>query len=137
MTIAKTESFLKGLFKGKPSCPGMFVAVERGSREVVGFIHGGAIRKAIAGHRGEIYAFYVSPRRSGRGIGKKLFARMTSWFRAEGFASFALWVLRDNPSCGVYEALSGNPCGEDKARIGKRLYPVVAYAWKTPEGGPA
>ena len=132
MTIGKTESYLKGLFKGKSSCAGMFVAIDRGSREVIGFIHGGAIRKAVADHRGEIYAFYVSPERRGCGVGKKLFARMTSWFRAEGFGSFALWVLRDNPSRDIYEVLSGVCCGEDKVRIGKRLYPVSAYAWKIP-----
>ena len=40
-----------------------------------------------------------------------------------------LWVLRDNPSRGFYEALGGRVVGEKMQEIGGVAVVEVAYGW--------
>ncbi|MDX3534545.1 GNAT family N-acetyltransferase [Streptomyces sp. MB09-01] len=69
-----------------------------GDRGPVGWVCFGPCRGRAPGARpvGEVYALYVSPDLIGRGIGRRLLGEAHTRMRDRGFATSALWVLRDN-----------------------------------------
>jgi ribosomal protein S18 acetylase RimI-like enzyme len=77
--------------------------------EVVGFAHLGATLDE-AGDRdqvGELYAIYVLPESSGRGVGQALMAETLRRLGEDGFAEAVLWVLEDNPRTRRFYESSG------------------------------
>ena len=56
---------------------------------------------------GELFAIYVLPDASGRGIGQALMIDVLSRLSADGFAEAILWVLEDNPRTRRSYELSG------------------------------
>ncbi|ROQ88932.1 L-amino acid N-acyltransferase YncA [Streptomyces sp. 2132.2] len=56
---------------------------------------------------GEVYALYVEPALMGRGIGRALLQAVHQHTEARRFATFQLWVLRDNARARRFYAAAG------------------------------
>jgi ribosomal protein S18 acetylase RimI-like enzyme len=69
--------------------------VAAGPQGVVGFAFLGTARDESE-PLGELYAIYVLPEASGRGIGRALMAETVSRLRGDGYEEAILWVLEDN-----------------------------------------
>ncbi|MGW6784224.1 GNAT family N-acetyltransferase [Streptomyces sp. NPDC054987] len=69
-----------------------------GERGPVGWVCFGPARGEVPGaaRAGEVYALYVALDLIGTGIGRGLLAEAHAAMRGQGFATSALWVLRDN-----------------------------------------
>jgi ribosomal protein S18 acetylase RimI-like enzyme len=89
--------------------PQMHTLVAEGGTvgEVVGFANLGAAREEDVARLGELYAIYVLPEASGRGVGQALMAETLARLRVEGFAEAILWVLEDNPRTRRFYEHSG------------------------------
>jgi GNAT superfamily N-acetyltransferase len=76
---------------------------------VVGFTTLGPARGGSddSEHVGELFAIYVLPEASGRGIGQALMVEVLGRFNAEGFREAILWVLEDNPRTRHFYELAG------------------------------
>ena len=70
------------------------VAVDDGT--IVGFASFGRYRDDPASGTGELYAIYVDPDRTGRGVGRLLLAAAKEGLTAAGFPAVRLWVLEEN-----------------------------------------
>ncbi|MEU8438465.1 GNAT family N-acetyltransferase [Streptomyces sp. NPDC029216] len=72
--------------------------VALGERGPVGWICFGPVRGGTdgPGRAGEVYALYVAPDLTGRGIGRGLLDEAHARMGGRGFEASALWVLRDN-----------------------------------------
>ena len=105
------------------------LVAESDQRNVVGFVSAGMEREENLAHEGEIYAIYIIQEFQGRGWGKKLFIHSAKHLLKDSFSSMMLWVLKDNPSRGFYEALGGNLIKEKEIEIGGDLLMEVAYRW--------
>ncbi len=116
---------LLGATEGKTR---VFVA-ENECGEVVGFACGGPIREPLPGYDGELYAIYVLKAYQGRGIGRALVASVAGDLLGRGYRSLVIWVLRDNPSRGFYEALGGRMIAEKTTEIGGTEQVEVGYGW--------
>jgi GNAT superfamily N-acetyltransferase len=66
----------------------------------------------------------------GKGIGKQLFQEMKTYLTDQQFSNMALWVLKDNPSRGFYEAQGGTYVTEKTITIGDQELIEVAYGWQ-------
>jgi L-amino acid N-acyltransferase YncA len=112
--------------------PAVFVAL-RPDRGLVGFGSCGPQRAAelIAdGFAGEVEAIYLLATDRRRGLGRRLMAEMARTLIADGHASAAHWVLRDNQrSRGFYEALGGELAGARVEMRGTVAFHEVAYGW--------
>ena len=77
--------------------------------EVAGFASLGPAREDGPDRQdlGELYAIYVLPEASGRGIGQALMAEVLNRLRSEGFAEAILWVLEDNPRTRLFYEQAG------------------------------
>ena len=109
----------------------LFVA-EEAQAGVIGFVSGGPLREEVPGHpvyEGEIYAIYVLAAHRGKGAGSRLMERAFRWLAEHGLASVVVWVLKENPSRGFYQALGGVPIAEQEITIGDAPLLEVAYAW--------
>ena len=76
---------------------------------VVGFAWLGSMRDEPEerGRVGELFAIYVLPEASGRGIGQALMPEVLNRLRSEGIAEAILWVLEDNPRTRLFYELTG------------------------------
>jgi ribosomal protein S18 acetylase RimI-like enzyme len=113
-----------------PDGDGVFVAVDGGSRGVVGFVTCGAQRSRLAGYEGEVYTLYLLDEVQGRGLGRRLMAAAAAELLGRGFASGLVWVLRDNPARWFYERLGGERLAEQTICLAHELLPEVAYGWR-------
>ncbi|MEU5657005.1 GNAT family N-acetyltransferase [Streptomyces sp. NPDC047737] len=79
--------------------------------------------------RGELYAIYVHPSRTGRGTGRALLAEASTRASADGFGELALWVLKENAGARrFYEREGFLPDGAEEAfEAGGALVPEVRY----------
>lgn len=109
--------------------PQQFAFVAESDGEVVGFVTGGPAREDIGPYPGEIYAVYLLADQHRRGIGRAMFEHARAALAERGYASFMLWVLEGNPTCGFYEHMGGKPIGKKQDVM--RGHPVtdVAYGW--------
>ena len=105
----------------------VFVA-ERNSA-VVGFIAGGAIRKAVEGYDAEAYTIYLLQQYQRQGIGIGLLNTLAMHLRNEGLNSMVVWVLEDNVSAGFYTASGAVRVGSKEMDIGGKTLLAVAYGW--------
>jgi len=98
-----------------------------------GFASAGPIRKQthkpVTFYDGELYAIYLLPAMQRKGIGRALFIHIASELAAQSMNNMLLWSLRDNPSTGFYERMSGTIVAEDIYEIGGESLPTVAYGW--------
>ncbi len=87
---------------------------------------------APIGFEGEIASIYLMRRAQGRGLGRRLMARLAEHLIAHGCSSAAVWVLRDAVQArGFYEALGGAPVGvEGVWETCGLVLPDIAYGWR-------
>jgi GNAT superfamily N-acetyltransferase len=86
-----------------PDAPSTIVAIEDGA--ITGFATVGPSRDADARACGELYALYVDPASSGRGLGRLLLSRALARLRERGCREAILWVLVGNePAQRFYRA---------------------------------
>ena len=100
--------------------------------QVVGFYGTGPNRSSEVDCEGELYALYLIESQQGRGYGRKLFEHALAQLQHDGFTSVLVWVLKDNPACGFYEAMKAKPISEKFDRIGGKDLLEVAYEWRPP-----
>ena len=83
---------------------------------VVGFAQLGPMRVESSDPRlGELFAIYVLPDASGRGVGRALMVEVVNRLAADGFEEAVLWVLEDNPRTrGFYELAGWHADGGSK-----------------------
>lgn len=97
---------------------------------LVGFVDGGPVRGSHAPHRGELYAFYVSPEAQRSGVGRALARAAIDRLRAEGRTPVLVWVLAENEgSVAFYERLGGRRSGETTIRIGPRSHREIGFTY--------
>lgn len=84
------------------------------------------------GFDGDIASIYLLRRVQGRGLGKRLMARLAAHLMSSGCSSAAVWVLRDSPKArGFYEALGAAPVGvEGVWEVDGASLPDIAYGWR-------
>ena len=106
---------------------GVFVAVEDGGSQVVGFASVGRRGSSLAD--GEIHTLYVLDDWRDIGVGRRLLLAGSLHLATTGCRSAFLWVLSDNPSRWFYERLGGRAVATGSTRVGGRTLPQTAYAW--------
>ncbi|WP_077324690.1 GNAT family N-acetyltransferase [Virgibacillus siamensis] len=108
----------------------VFVA-ENNNTEIVGFANGGKERQGkFAGYDGELYAIYLFKEYQGKGIGKRLTQAVVDSLLKEGYQAMVIWVLEKNPAVHFYEAIGGQPLGEDELEIDGAKLKEIAYGWQ-------
>ncbi|WP_327179011.1 GNAT family N-acetyltransferase [Streptomyces sp. NBC_01335] len=109
--------------------------------EVVGWACYGAYREddGSRSEGGELYAIYVRPDRTGAGTGGALLAEVAGRAAADGFATLALWVLRENAGARrFYERAGFAPDGaEEDFEAGGLMIPEVRYVRALSPSAPA
>ncbi len=105
-----------------------FVAEDPASG-IVALTSGGPLRKPLANFDGELYVLYVLKPFQGMGYGRRLVCRVAQSLLEAGRHSMVLWVLKENPACGFYARLGGQPVAEKVIEIGGKALVDVAYAW--------
>jgi GNAT superfamily N-acetyltransferase len=84
------------------------------------------------GFDGDIASIYLLRRVQGRGLGRRLVARLAEHLMSIGCASAAVWVLRHAAKArGFYEALGAAPLGvEGVWEVAGAVLPDLAYGWR-------
>ncbi len=116
-----------------PSPPPFFTWVAVEDDGVIGFLHLGPNRDRDldAGEIPEVYAIYVDPDHTGRGIGTRLMDRALDYLRAGEFHSATLWTLRDVPATrGFYESVGWRPDGADKTDCWQTTHAVSQVRYR-------
>ncbi|MFJ1925249.1 MULTISPECIES: GNAT family N-acetyltransferase [unclassified Streptomyces] len=84
------------------------VVAERAGLGVIGWAAYGPYRENGARlARGELYAIYVLPELTGRGVGRALLSEVLARAGAAGHPDLALWVLRENAPARRFYARAG------------------------------
>jgi ribosomal protein S18 acetylase RimI-like enzyme len=106
LTAERGAEWWSGVIANPPARTHTLVANDAG--EVVGFAMLGSARGSEDSREiGELFAIYVLPEASGRGIGQALMKEVLKRLRDEGFSEAILWVLEDNPRTRRFYALAG------------------------------
>ena len=77
----------------------------------------------------EVAAIYVDDTYHGRGLGRRLLARVASRGQALGFIALSLEMLVGNPTAGFYEHLGGRISDRYASTIAGHQIPEVQYRW--------
>lgn len=106
------------------------VVAERAGLGVIGWAAYGPYRedgRRLA--RGELYAIYVLPERTGTGVGRALMSEVLARATAAGHPELALWVLRANAPARRFYARAGfRPDGaEEPFEVDGVPVPEVRY----------
>ncbi|MEU8624559.1 GNAT family N-acetyltransferase [Streptomyces sp. NPDC048669] len=106
------------------------VVAERAGLGVIGWAAYGPYRedgRRLA--RGELYALYVLPERTGTGVGRALMSEVLARATAAGHPELALWVLRENAPARRFYARAGfRPDGaEEPFEVDGVPVPEVRY----------
>ncbi|WP_055665877.1 GNAT family N-acetyltransferase [Desnuesiella massiliensis] len=98
---------------------------------VVGFAAGGFARWDVGKDFGEIYALYILKEYHKKGIGRLLIKKFCEALKGKlKVNSMIIWALKQNPSCGFYEAMGGIRSKEKEVEIGGKLYKEYGFLWK-------
>jgi L-amino acid N-acyltransferase YncA len=100
--------------------PNPLLVAEADRGRIVGFAAAGPERSNRSDYGAEVYAIYLLEAEQGAGIGKALFQEAASRLRKLGYDNMLVWVARDNPACGFYEALGGVLIDEKEEEYGVR-----------------
>lgn len=107
-----------------------FTLVAEGAGGIVGFASAGPIRSPDPVYGGELGALYLLATHQRLGLGRRLVSEAARRSREAGMDSMLVWVLRDNPSRGFYEALGGEYVREQLITIGDAELVEFAYGWR-------
>ncbi len=108
----------------------VFVAIDLGTKEVIGFASGGPARGELTENcKGEIYAIYLLKSYQGLGIGQQLFEASRYHLNSQELIPFGLNVLTKNPSCAFYEKMGGRVIAQITVAIDGNLFEEQVYAW--------
>ena len=101
------------------------------SREVAGFVASGRERTGdFPDYTGEIYAIYLTTNWQGIGLGRDLFLAGIHALREQGHEAILLWALTENPSCGFYRRMGGNPIATQLVTMGQKTLEETAFGWQ-------
>jgi GNAT superfamily N-acetyltransferase len=106
------------------------VAYDVTHRDLVGFCHAGASRRAGPAFA-ELYEIYLVDHAKRHGLGRELFNAVTQWCHGNGLPSLIIWVLEANHHARrFYEAVGGRPGARVHSTV--RGHPVVemSYVWE-------
>ena len=129
MTYADREEMWINRLSNQENPNPLLVAEDPDGR-IVGFAAAGPERTNRPDYGAEVYAIYLLEAEQGAGIGKALFREAASRLREMGYDSVLVWVARDNPACGFYEALGGVLIDEKEEEYGGRGIKLLAYGWQ-------
>jgi ribosomal protein S18 acetylase RimI-like enzyme len=127
MSFERQESRWRGRLSYTTAEEIVYVADDEGI--IVGYATGGRERTDDVIYKGELYAIYVLPAYVRRGVGKALARQVVQHLAECGLISMLVWVLRDNPSRGFYEALGGRELRARTIVIGGAELEEVGYVW--------
>ena len=83
------------------------LVVERPNAELVGFAKGVLYDGDLSGFGGELNKIYLLREYQRQGLGRRLVGYIARRFLSQGITSMVLFGEATNPSCGFWEALSG------------------------------
>lgn len=89
----------------------------------------GPEREQGTGFDGELYAIYLLEGHQGRGVGRRLVARVADLLLEDGHSSMRVWVLEGNPAQGFYERMGGSRVGTKALMVAQESFVEVAYGW--------
>ena len=121
----QTAKWIKNL--QQPNCHTFVAETSRG--ELVGFINGGPERTGRTDYCGEIYAIYILKAWRGRGIGRYLLLRFSTFLLENRITSLIVWALQGNKCRHCYEAWGGEEIATGPIKIGEQELVEVAYGW--------
>ncbi|HET9240113.1 MAG TPA: GNAT family N-acetyltransferase [Oligoflexus sp.] len=127
LSIPARQEFWDKLIRQQPPREHLFVA-EDPSGKIVGMISGGRNRSELP-YDGEVKAIYVLKENQGQALGRRLFQASVNQLADDGFRSFMVWVLEQNPACGFYTHQGGRAVGEADENIGGKTLKELAFAW--------
>lgn len=107
---------------------------ETDAGEVVGLAASGPERIGNEIYQGELYAIYLLEAYQRHGVGQQLTRAVVNGLLQHGLSSMLVWVLADNPSRAIYEALGGQYVAEQQITIGSAQLTEVAYGWRDIRG---
>ena len=111
----------------------VFLVVEDGGGEIVGFAYGGPGRDAGTGRSGELYAMYLVQMCHGQGVGQALFELFRKNMAVQGIGDFTAKVLVGNPFRGFFVKMGGQTCGIGEStlpgRRGGRTLTEELFEW--------
>lgn len=93
--------------------------------EIVGYAYCGRNNYSEVASDSELYDLYLLKDYQGLGIGLKLFESSKNRLREQGFQTMFLWCVKENPSCGFYDAMGGK-------RVDERMTNLleIGFAWR-------
>ena len=127
LTIEKrTEAFRERF--SDPSYK-MYVA-ELAGGEVVGFVDVGPPRQDAGKYDAELYAIYLLRNFQGKGIGARLFRRVTEFLKATGKRSMYLMALEASPYRPFYEKMGGRVVSKKQILLEGMPFDALVYGWE-------
>jgi L-amino acid N-acyltransferase YncA len=124
----RTDMWSAALSAGKAL---IYVATDTSG--VGGFACGGAVREAVNGYDGELYAIYLLQAWQRRGAGRALVRAVAEALVANGHKSMVVWVLRENPAVRFYQRLGGIEIAQKSIEIGGAVLEDVCFGWRSLE----
>ena len=97
--------------------------------QIVGFATVGQERTGDRIYQGELYAIYIMEKYQRQGLGYRLISTVATRLLQSGISSMLVWVLADNPACGIYRSLGGQQVNQKQIEIGTVQLIEVAYGW--------
>ena len=104
----------------------LLVAVDGG--EVVGFVAGWPEPEGEP-HIVEVAALHVARSQHGRGLGKRLLARVAARSEQRGFTALSLEMLQGNPTGGFYDHLGGRVTDRYTSVLDGEAVADLRYRW--------
>lgn len=127
LSIPARQEFWDKLIRLQTPREHLYIA-ENPSGQIVGMISGGRNRGELS-YDGEVKAIYVLKENQGQAIGRRLFQASLNQLADDGFRSFMVWVLEQNPACGFYAHLGGRVVGNADETIGGKTLKELAFGW--------
>lgn len=129
LSYEKRTKILTSVLSVKDNKSFIYVA-ENEAGQIVGFIHGGEIRKKIENYRGELYVIYLLKEHQRKGIGSGLVSSLVKSLLDIKINDMVVWFLAENNARLFYEKLGGVKIKESEETILNQKLTCWAYGWK-------